>query len=405
LTNRRGVGVEAAPFHPPDRRESFLPFSRPTLGPEEEQEVLDTLRSGWITSGPRVQEFEARFRERLGARHAIAVNSATAGLHLALATLDLRPDDEVIVPAITWPSTANVVELCGGRTVFADVDADTLCLDPADTSRRVTDRTRAIVPVHFAGQPVDLAAFRVIADERGLLLVEDAAHALGTRYDGVEIGARSEIAVFSFHPNKNMTTGEGGMIVCRDGGRAERMRRLRFHGVSRDSWKRFRRGGTPQYDVAEPGWKYNMLDLQAALGLPQLRKLDDFNERRRECAERYTRLLVDVPEIRPLSNVPWPATHAWHLYVVRLDLDAVTLDRDEFQAALQAENIGTGLHYPALHLRSYYRRDPRHTPGPLPGAEQADERIFSLPLYPLLDEQDQLDVVHALCRVIAAHRG
>jgi len=386
------------------RRDAFLPFSRPTIEDDEVAEVVDSLRTGWITTGPKVARFEELFRQRLGMAHAIAVNSATAGLHLAVAALDLRPGDEVIVPPITWAATANVVELCGGRTTFADVDPDTLCLDPEDAARRITARTRAVIPVHYAGQPADLAPLRRLAETHGLALIEDAAHALGTAYRGAEIGASGNPVVFSFHPIKNITTGEGGMILCRDEALADRLRRLRFHGVSKDAWKRYHRGGVPQYDVIEPGYKYNMLDLQAAIGLRQMPKLERFNARRRQLAERYTRLLADLPEIAPLGIVRYPAVHAWHLYVVRLDLSALDIDRNEFMLALQEENIGTGLHFPALHLSQYYRGKYGHTPGQLPHAESAGERILSLPLYPLLSEDDQDDVVEALKRVVAAHR-
>jgi UDP-4-amino-4-deoxy-L-arabinose-oxoglutarate aminotransferase len=382
------------------RRAQFLPFSRPTIGSEEEAEVLATLRSGWITSGPRVQRFEALFRERLGVEQAVAVNSATAGLHLAVAALDLGPEDEVIVPSITWASTANVVELCGARVVFADVDPGTLCIDPEDVRRRIGPRTRAIVPVHFAGQPADLSRLRELAREAGAVLIEDAAHALGTRYGEEEIGSQAEVAVFSFHPIKNITTGEGGMVVCRDEELARRMRVLRFHGVSKDAWSRYHHGGAPRYEVVEPGWKYNMLDLQAALGLVQMRRLDDFNARRAELAETYHSLLAGLPQIRPLERVAYPATHAWHLFVVRLDLESSALSRDELLGALEQENIGTGLHFPALHLQAYYREKYRYREGSLPASEAASESIFSLPLYPLLEESDQQDVVDALGRVL-----
>jgi dTDP-4-amino-4,6-dideoxygalactose transaminase len=386
------------------RRETFLPFSRPTIEAEEIAEVTDSLKSGWITTGPKTARFEELFRKRLGVEQALAVNSATAGLHMAVAALNLKPGDEVIVPPLTWAATANVVELCGARTVFADVDADTLCLDPEDAARKVTPCTRAIMPVHYAGQPADLDAFGRLADRHRLAVIEDAAHAVGTFYKGVEIGASGNVVVFSFHPIKNITTGEGGMVVFRDSALADRMRRLRFHGVTKDAGKRYVRGANPEYDVIEPGFKYNMLDIQAAIGLHQMAKLERFNARRKELAERYAALLRDVPEVAPLGFVRYPAVHAWHLYVVRLDLKAVRLSRAEFMMALQEENIGTGLHFPALHLARYYREKYGCQPGQLPNAEKAGESILSLPLYPLLREEDQDDVVAALKRVIARNR-
>jgi UDP-4-amino-4-deoxy-L-arabinose-oxoglutarate aminotransferase len=403
-----------SPAHAPGsvaaaRRATMLPFSRPTIGEDEIAEVVDSLRSGWITTGPKVVRFEEQLRERLGVRHAVAVNSATAGLHIALAALDLRPEDEVIVPALTWASTANVVELCGARTVFADVDAGTLCIDPADVVLRLTPHTRAIIAVHYAGQPADMTTLRALADRHDLLLIEDAAHALGTGFRGAEVGAPSDwggdMAVFSFHPIKNITTGEGGMVVTGDDALADRLRTLRFHGVSKNAWNRSRGGGVPQYDVLEPGFKYNMLDLQAALGLHQLPKLDRFNARRTQLAERYDRLLATLPEIVPIGRSRLPSLHAWHLYIVRLDTASVSLDRNDFMQALHERNIGTGLHFPALHTSSWYARKYGYRDGSLPRAEAAGACIFSLPLYPLLSEADQDDVVRALREVVTTHRG
>lgn len=385
-------------------RDRPLAFSRPSLEAEEIEAVEAVLRSGWITTGPRTAEFEALFRERLGAPHAIAVSSATAGLHLAIATLDLEPGDEVIVPSLTWASTANVVELCGGRPVFADVERDTLNLDPEDVKRRLGPRTRAIVPVHFAGQPVDLDALRSLASERGICVIEDAAHAVGAAHRGVEIGASGELVVFSFHPIKNVTTGEGGMVICRDDARAERIRLLSFHGVSKNAWSRYERGSPPQYDVLAPGFKYNMMDIQATLGLCQMRKLERFNRRRAELAVRYDAQLRGVPELAPLGRVDYPALHAWHLYVVRLDLDAVDLDRNAFMQELGERGIGTGLHFLPLHLTRWYRERYGHARGDLPRTEYNGDRIFSLPLHPGLGDGDVDDVVEALRDAISAHR-
>ncbi|HOX37012.1 MAG TPA: aminotransferase class I/II-fold pyridoxal phosphate-dependent enzyme [Candidatus Brocadiia bacterium] len=386
------------------KRGSFLPFCRPTIGEEEIAEVVESLRSGWITTGPKVSKFEEIFKNRLGVRNAIAVNSATSGLHLAAAALNLKPEDEVIVPALTWAATANVVELCGARTVFADVDPDTLCIDPDDAARRITRRTRAIIPVHYAGQPADLDRFIEITERKGLAFIEDAAHALGTSYKGREIGSSGNVVVFSFHPIKNITTGEGGMIMCNDDALADRFRLLRFHGVSKDAWKRYHRGGVPEYDIVEPGWKFNMLDIQAAIGLHQMNKLADFNARRAKLAALYTKLLADAPEIVPLGLTRYPSVHAWHLFIVRLDLKAVKTDRNEFMLALQEENIGTGLHFPTLHMSSYYRGKYGYKSGDLPNAEKAGNSIFSLPLYPLMSEGDAEDVVRAIKAVIAKNR-
>ena len=381
-------------------RSSFLPFSRPTIGDKEVEEVCDSLRSGWLTSGPKVAKFEDMFSRWSGSQEAVAVNSATAGLHIALATLDLQPGDEVITTPITWPSTVNNIVICGGMPVFADVNRDTLQIDPREVEKKISPRTRAVVPVHFAGAPCDLDALKELCKRFEIVLVEDAAHAVGTRYRDELIGARSEVAVFSFHPIKNITTGEGGMVLCNDRERAARMRRLRFHGISRDAWKRYSQGGVPQYEVDEPGFKYNMLDIQAAIGIHQFKKLQEFNSKRRKLAENYKRLLKDIPEIIPLADVQYPHEHAWHLFVVRLNIDALTISRDRFLAELQKENIGTGLHFPAVHIQRFYREKYGYRLGDFPEAEWNSERIFSLPLYPLMTEQDQDDVFKALRKLV-----
>lgn len=381
-------------------RETFLPFSRPTIGEDEINEVIDSLRSGWLTTGPKVLRLEEAFVELTGAKAAISVNSATSGLHLVLKTLDLGPGDEVITTPITWPSTVNNIELCGARPIFADVDKDTLQIDPYDVERSITPRTKAVIPVHFAGAPCEMDALSEICKRHGLYLIEDAAHAVGTRYKGRIIGSGSDAAVFSFHVIKNMTTGEGGMIVCNDEERAARMRRLRFHGISRDAWKRYSKGGSPQYEVEEPGFKYNMMDIQAAIGIHQLKKLKTFNSKRAGLASNYKRFLSDVPRIMPLGSVPYKHEHAWHLFVVRLEIEALTIDRDQFIQALQEENIGTGLHFPAVHLQKYYRERYGFQKGAFPNAEWNSERLFSLPLYPMLEEKDQADVVSAMKHII-----
>ena len=392
---------EPSQFRP--RRRDFLAFSRPDIDERDIEEVVSCLRSGWITSGPRVLQFERMFRDRLGAPHAIAVSSATAGLHLVLHAMGIGPGDEVIVPSLTWVSTANMVEMLGARAVLADIDPLTLQLDPAEVRRRLTARTRAVIPVHFAGAAVDLDAIRDAIGDRGVAIVEDAAHALGTSCRGHEIGSQSRAAIFSFHPTKNITTGEGGMIVCGDPGLAARLRSLRSHGISRDAWSRHDGSSSPRYEVTEPGYKYNLTDMQAALGLGQFARLDAIIAERRRLAERYDRRLAGLAGIRPIARPAYDFTHAWHLYVVRLSLDQFTLDRDGVMAALAQENIGTGLHFVALHDQAYYRAR-RASEGALPHASAASEEIMSLPLYPGLSDADQDDVVEALDRVLASCR-
>ncbi len=378
-----------------------IPFCRPTIEEDEINEVVDSLKSGWITTGPKVVRFEEEFKNWAGGKvSAVSVNSATAGLHICLKCLDLKPGDEVITTSITWPSTVNNIEICGGTPVFADCDKDTLQILPSEIEKRITPRTRAVIPVHFAGAPVDLDEVRALCRKYNLSLIEDAAHAVGTRYKGRLIGEDSEFCVFSFHPIKNITTGEGGMILCKSEENAKRLRLLRFHGISRDAAKRYQRGSSPQYEVIEPGFKYNMLDIQAAIGLHQFKKLERFNERRRELARNYFELLRDVSEVMPLFPPKYPHTHAWHLFILRLDLNAVTVNRDQFIAELQEEGIGIGLHFPAIHLQHYYREKYGFKKGMLPNAEWNSERLFSIPLYPLLTEREQEMVVETIKKVI-----
>ena len=382
----------------------FLPFCRPTIEAEEIASVVESLKSGWITTGPKVLRFEELWRTRLKVPHAVALNSATAGLHVALAGLDIGPGDEVITTSLTWPSTVNMTEVLGAKTVFADVLPGTLLIDPADVARKVTPRTKAIVPVHYAGAPADLDALLEICKASGATLIEDAAHAAGTQYKGRETGSEGHVAIFSFHPIKNITTGEGGVVTTRDEALATRMKRLRWHGVGKDSWARYGKSATPRYEVVEPGWKYNMLDLQAALGCEQMHKLDRFNAARTELAARYERLLSDVAEVRPLARPAYAHLHAWHLYIVQLKLEALGIDRDAFMAELGSRGIGVGLHFTPVHMHAYYRETYGARPGDLPVTEDAGERILSLPLYPLLTHAQQDRVVAAIKDVVQAHK-
>ena len=382
-------------------RPDFLPFSRPTIESGEISEVVDSMTSGWITTGPKVARFEGLFREYLGVSEAIAVSSATAGWHLVVKALGIGPGDEVIVPAITWPSMANIVELSGARAVFADVHPDTLQIDAEDLRRCLTERTRAVIPVHFAGAACDIDAIEAAIGDRPIKLVEDAAHALGTDYRGRRVGSEGRITLFSFHATKNVTTGEGGMIACNDAALAARLRLLRFHGITRDTWARSSgKGGTADFELLEPGYKYNMLDLQAAMGLHQLPKLERFNARRAELAARYDHLLAHLPFVRPLAPVPYPSRHAHHLYVVWLDTQGLGLSRDEFVTALAQHNIGTGLHFPAIHLKQYYRERYGYTAADCPNAVLLGDSILSLPLYPNLSDTGVDGVVNAISTVV-----
>jgi UDP-4-amino-4-deoxy-L-arabinose-oxoglutarate aminotransferase len=381
-------------------RSEFLPFSRPSITEEDISAVGDVLRSGWITTGPKVAQFEKRFADYVGCAGAVALASATAGMHLALKALGIGPGDEVITPSMTWVSTVNLIVLAGARPVFVDVDRDTLMVSPESVEACLTQRTRAIIPVHFAGAALDLDPLRCLAAARGVPLIEDAAHALGTRYSGRHIG-QSGTAIFSFHPIKNITTGEGGMFCSDDDDLLERVRRLKFHGLGVDAFDRHQQGRSPQAEVLEPGYKCNMTDIAAMLGLRQLARVEEFNARRAELAMRYRERLQSVEEIIPLADPPYLMKHAWHLFIVRLDIDKAGLGRDEFMQALKERNIGTGLHFRAVHLQRYYRENAGFHRGLLPNTEWNSDRICSLPLFPDMTERDVDDVVEAIKDVLS----
>ncbi len=373
----------------------FLPFSRPSIADDDVAAVVEVLRSGWITTGERVAAFEEAFRTRLGCAGAVAVASATGGMHLVLRALDIGPGDEVITPSMTWVSTVNLIVLSGARPVFVDVDRETLLVDVEQVARAITPRTRLIVPVHFAGVPADLDRLCALARDRGVALVEDAAHALGTYYRDEPIGSRGT-AIFSFHPIKNITTGEGGMVCSDDVRLLERVRRLRFHGLGVDAYDREARGRSPQAEVIEPGYKYNLTDLAAALGLTQLRRLDDFNAKRAALSAQYRDGLAGVPNVRPLGLPPHPFTHAWHLFVVRVLGRDAAHDRDDFMKALKDRGIGTGLHFRAVHSQKYFREETNSRREALPSTEWNSDRICSLPLFPDMTVEDVQRVVEAI---------
>jgi dTDP-4-amino-4,6-dideoxygalactose transaminase len=381
-----------------------VPFSRPAIGDDEIDEVVACLRSGWITTGPRTAQFEADFAAAVNAPHALAVSSATGGLHLAMMALDLRPGDEVITTPLTWPATVNTIVLAGGTPVLVDVEPETLNIDAARVQAAITPRTRAIVPVHFAGQPCDMDAIIGLAQAHGVRVVEDAAHALGATYRDRPVGAIGDLTVFSFHPIKNITTGEGGMMTTVDGALARRLRALRFHGVERDAWRAYGHAQLPLYDVSEPGLKYNLSDIQSAIGIHQLRKLDRLNAERARLARRYDAALAEVAALRPLGRAGYPHRHAHHLYVVRLQHERLTLDRNGFMAAVIDAGVGLGLHFTAVHELTYYRRRLGDLRAILPAATDASQRLFSLPLFPGLSEAEQDRVIDILVETARATR-
>ena len=384
-------------------RENFLPFAQPWITEEEIDEVAKVLRSGWLTTGPKVLEFESRFKEYIGSKEAIAVNSCTGGLHISIAVLGIGQGDEVITSPFTFASTANVVILRGAKPVFADIRKDTFNIDPEKIKDLITNRTKAIIPVHYGGQPCDMDPIMETAKHHNLYIIEDAAHAVGAEYKGKRIGTIGDLTSFSFYPTKNMTTGEGGMITTEDEGLANEMRKWRLHGMSNDAWKRYERTGSWYYEIEHAGFKYNMMDLQAAMGLVQLRKLDSFIETRQKYAHYLTEKLSSLPELQlPVERED--VKRAWHLYSILVNPEMLKIDRGKFIKALAAENIGTSVHFIPLHLHPFYREAFGYKMGDFPNAEYVYDRLISLPLYPKMSMDDQSDVVRAVTKIIEYYR-
>lgn len=373
----------------------FLPFSRPAMGPEELAAVSEVLQSGWITTGPKNQALEQAFCALTGNQHAIAVSSATAGMHVALMALGIQAGDEVITPSLTWVSTLNMIVLLGAEPVMIDVDRDTLMVAPHAIEAAITPRTKAIIPVHYAGAPVDIDAIRAVADRHGIPVIEDAAHAAGTYYKGNHVGHRGT-AIFSFHAIKNMTCAEGGLIVTDDEQLANRMRSLKFHGLGVDAFDRQTHGRAPQAEVISPGYKYNLADINAAIALVQLQKLEQHNARRKEIAERYLTELENTPFLT-LTQPAWAHKHAWHLFILRVDEASCGISRNDLMEALKAKGIGTGLHFRAAHTQKYYRE--RYPALVLPNTEWNSDRICSIPLFPTMTDNDVNRVIAALREV------
>jgi len=382
----------------------FLPFALPEIGEEEIAEVVDTLRSGWVTTGPKAKRFEQDFAAFLGAPglEAVAVNSATAGLHLALEALGIGPGDEVITTTHTFTATAEVARYLGADVVLVDVDPATLNIDPARVEAAITPRTKALVPVHYAGLAADIPALLALAHRHGLKVVEDAAHALPASCGGALVGTlASDATVFSFYANKTITTGEGGMVVVRDPSVAARIRVMRLHGISRDAFDRFT-AKTPSwyYEIVAPGFKYNLTDIAAALGIHQLRRARDFQRRRAEIAARYDEAFAGLPLVRPARPAAGDL-HAWHLYVLRL-ADAAPLGRDAFIERLFALGIGVSVHYIPLHLHPYWRERYGLQAAQFPHSQHAYERMLSLPIYTRMGDADVERVVDAVRQALGA---
>ncbi|HSB06841.1 MAG TPA: aminotransferase class I/II-fold pyridoxal phosphate-dependent enzyme [Thermodesulfobacteriota bacterium] len=377
-------------------REDFLPLSRPSISEKEIQEVERCLRSGWITTGPLCKAFEEKFCEITGAPHAISVSSGTAGMHLMMLALGIKRGDEVITPSMTFASTLNMITLCGAKPVFVDIDYPTLNINADLIEEKVTPRTRAIIPVHFSGCPADMDKILNLAQRCQLNVIEDAAHAVGAYYKGIHVGGWGQSAIFSFHPIKNITTGEGGMITHSNDAFENRLRLLRFHGIERDAWKRYGKGGNPGYDIETPGFKYNLTDLQAALGLAQVSRLDELNSRRRHLADLYRKGLESVDGL-DLPGVPgYLHIHSWHLFVIKI----ISMERERFMQKLSEYNIGYGIHFPAGHHLSYIKRRHRVKKSDLKETERVSDKLISLPLFPGMMEEDVSYVCEAIREIL-----
>jgi dTDP-4-amino-4,6-dideoxygalactose transaminase len=385
-------------------REKFLIFGNPDIREEEIQEVVETLRSGWPGTGPRVARFEEDFRGYVGAKNAVALASCTAGLHLSLIALGVKPGDEVITTPLTFVATVNSILHVGGRPVMVDVDRATMNIDPARIAEKITPRTRVILPVHFAGRPADMTAIEALARPRGIKILEDAAHAVEASHRGRKVGTIGDCTVFSFYVNKNMITVEGGMVTTEDDEIASWVKVAGLHGMSKDAWKRFGDSGYKHYFVHFPGFKYNMTDMQAAIGIHQLKRVEDGWLRRRAIWQRYAEAFTDLAIILPAPADPRDR-HALHLFTLVADTDRLTVDRDALLMALQAENIGTGVHYTAVHLHPYYRETFGYGRGDFPNAEFIADRTISIPLSTKLTDADVDDVIRAVRKVFLRYAG
>ncbi|MEF2794196.1 MAG: DegT/DnrJ/EryC1/StrS aminotransferase family protein [Hydrogeniiclostridium sp.] len=381
------------------KREDFIPYNLPDITQAEIDEVVDTLRSGWIAKGPRTLKFEKEFAEYLGAKHAIAVNSCTAALHISLLTQNIGPGDEVITTPMTFASTASTILHCGAKPVFTDIDYRTGCIDPEEVAKKITPHTKAIVPVHYSGQVCDLDRIYELADEHNLYVSEDAAHALWSRYKGRLIGNKLRgAASYSFYATKNLATGDGGMLVTDRDDIAERARILVGQGMSHNAWNRYAKGGSWKYDIVEPGYKYNMFDIQAALGLVQLSRMEEMQARRLAIAARYQEEFGKIDAVEP-PFVPEFTTHCWHLYVLRIVPELLTIDRDQFIVELNERNVGTSVHFIPTHTMTAFRKL-GWKEGDFPMAEKHFERIISLPLYPSMTDEQVQYVIDAVRNIV-----
>jgi dTDP-4-amino-4,6-dideoxygalactose transaminase len=380
-----------------------IPFHQASIGEEEIQALAEVIRSGWITMGARTIEFEKQFAVYAGARHAIDVCSGTAALHLALEAAGLKSGDEVLLPTTTFTATGEVVSYVGARPVLVDIDPLTLNIDVADAERKLSPHTRAVIPVHIAGQPCDMDELQSFAQEHDLRVIEDAAHALPAEYRGRRVGAISELTAFSFYATKTLTTGEGGMITTDNDDLAVRMRLMRLHGIAGDASRRYAKNGSWHYEVVEAGFKYNPTDMQAAVGLVQLGKCDALTDARSRIADQYTSVFSGDAALEP-PKVKSDRKSSWHLYVLRLRLEQLRVDRNAFINELKQRGIGTSVHFIPLHLHPYYQKTFGYRMGDFPVAEAQFERCISLPIYPRMSEENVQHVAEAVTEITTSVR-
>ena len=385
-------------------RNDFLPFSRPSIGEDAIESVAESIRCGWVAMGPKVVQFEKSISEYVGSKYAISMNSATAGLHSSVMAMGIGQGDEVITTPMTFASTVNAIILAGAKPVLVDIDRHSLNIDVNKIEQAVTPRTKAIIPVHFAGLPCDMEVIEEIAQKHNLMIIEDSAHALGASYKGRKIGAdkgKGHVAVFSFHPTKNITTAEGGIVCTEDEEIAEYLSVFRQNGMSKGAWNRYSSSGNTHYDVPVPGLKYQMSDIQAAIGLSQIKQLDDFNRRRREICTIYETELSGCPGISFQQSAGYEHVHSRHIFPILVNTDVLGIDRDTFMLQMKERNVGTAIHYNAIHLFSGYTKALEMKRGDLPEAEYVSDRILSIPLFPAMTDDDVaycIEAIREICR-------
>ena len=381
----------------------FIHFTQPYFGKEEKKELIAALDSGWVTLGPRTKQFEEDFAKFVGAKYALGVTSCTAGMHLSLLAAGIGEGDEVITTPFTFVATVNVIEEVGAKPVFVDIDENSFLIDSSAIEKKITKKTRAIIPVHYGGQVADMDAIMKIAKKHKLIVIEDAAHATGALYKGKKVGGLSDLANFSFHPVKNMSTGDGGMVTTNNSKLADRISQLRLHGMSKDAWKRHSAAGSWKYDIVEPGYKYNMMDTQAALGIHQLKRLSGFLKTRKAYAKLYDKAFKKIPEI----TVPYvlrPNEHIYSLYTIKIDTSNLSLTRDEIYDRLKEANIGPSIYFIPVHYFTYYKEKYKFKEQDFPITKQVFEKILSLPLHPGMKESDVAYVAKTLEKLITTHR-